>query len=141
MKSRSAKLLTTLAAVVMAGSALAACQSTISNKEDLLSAAGFTPKVASSPAQIKQMATLPPHKFTQLSKNGKTFYVYPDPTVCKCLYVGNQQSFESYQQMAFQQHLANEQTMAAMINQQVVEDEQWDWGPWGGPWGGAWGYW
>ena len=53
-----------------------------------------------------------------------------DPIVCKCLYAGNQTAYQNYRQMVFQQNLANEQQVTAMINQEA----SWDWGMWG--WGG-----
>ncbi|SHO63649.1 hypothetical protein SAMN02745172_01517 [Pseudoxanthobacter soli DSM 19599] len=132
MKFLPKKVAATVAAVFLGGALLAACQSTVVNKEDMLAAAGFTPRPANTPERLKALTSLPAHKFSQINKNGTTTYVYPDPTVCNCLYVGNQSDFQSYQQMMYQQHLANEQTMAAMINQDIMWDNTWDWGPWGG---------
>ena len=56
------------------------------------------------------------------------FYVYPDPTVCVCLYVGNQAAYGTYRSNVFQKNLADEQQMTADINSM----NDWDWGPWGG---------
>ena len=55
-------------------------------------------------------------------------YVYADPLVCACLYVGDQAAFGRYRQEVFQRQLANEQSMTAQMNQAA-----WDYGPWGGP--------
>lgn len=129
------KSLPTLAAVLAAGLTLAGCVSAVENKEDMLSAAGFVPKPATTPAQVASLKSLPPHKFSMQTKNGKTIYIYPDPTVCNCLYVGSQSDFQQYQQMMYKQHLANEQEMAAMINEDIVDDN-YNWGVWGPPWWG-----
>ena len=64
----------------------------------------------------------------KLSPDGRVFYVYPDPTVCVCLYVGDQNAYATYRKNVFQQNLADEQAMTA----QTMEMNDWDWGPWGG---------
>ena len=76
--------------------AVAACQSpqqVIGNKEDMMAAAGFKFVPANTPARQASFKNLPPHKFSREIKNGQVFYVYPDPTVCVCLYVGNQAAY------------------------------------------------
>jgi hypothetical protein len=111
--------------------AVAACQNpqqVIGNKEDMMAAAGFKFVPANTPARQNSFKNLPPHKFSREIKNGQVFYVYPDPTVCVCLYVGSQQAYAKYQANVFQKNLADEQQMTANINSM----NDWDWGPWGG---------
>src|SRR3990167_4536944 len=111
--------------------AVAACQTTqqsIGNKEDMMAAAGFKFVPANTPARQASFKNLPPHKFSREIKNGQVFYVYPDPTLCVCLYVGNQSAYARYQGNVFQKNLADEQQMTANINSM----NDWDWGPWGG---------
>ena len=60
--------------------------------------------------------------------DGRVFYVYPDPTVCVCLYVGDQNAYATYRKNVFEQNLADEQAMTA----QTMAMNDWDWGPWGG---------
>ena len=111
--------------------AVAACQNpqqVIGNKEDMMAAAGFKFVPANTPARQASFKNLPPHKFSREIKNGQVFYVYPDPTVCVCLYVGSQQAYAKYQGNVFQKNLADEQQMTANINSM----NDWDWGPWGG---------
>ena len=79
--------------------AVAACQTTqqtIGNKEDMMAAAGFKFVPANTPARQASFKNLPPHKFSREIKNGQVFYVYPDPTVCVCLYVGSQAAYARY---------------------------------------------
>src|SRR5258705_152552 len=109
--------------------AVAACQTTqqsIGNKEDMMSAAGFKFVPANTAQRQASFKTLPPHKFSREVKNGQVFFVYPDPTVCVCLYVGNQAAYGRYQANVFQKNLADEQQMTANINSM----NDWDWGPW-----------
>ena len=54
-------------------------------------------------------------------------YVYADPLVCRCLYVGSQQAYGQYRQNAQQQKLADEQATTA----QMYSDPSWSWGAWG----------
>ena len=128
---------TTLAALALCVG-LAACQSPqqkIAGKEDNLTAAGFKFVPANTPERQAKFKLLPPHKFSRQIKDGRVFYVYPDPTVCVCLYVGDQQAYARYRNNVFQQNLADEQAMTA--NEMAMND--WDWGPWGG-WPGGWYY-
>jgi len=97
-----------------------------------LSASGFKVIPANTPARQSALATLPPHQFIREIKNGQVRYAYADPTICGCLYVGDQAAFGTYRQNVFNKNIANEQLMAA--NDYAMAS--WDWGPWGGPWGG-----
>jgi hypothetical protein len=99
------------------------------NKEQLLAAAGFHERPADTPDKIKQLESLPDHKLLRREQNGKLYYVYADATACKCLYVGDETNYDDFQKLAVQQQIAEEETMAAQINQEYAMD----WGAWG-PW-------
>jgi hypothetical protein len=103
-------------------------QQQVAQKEDLLAGAGFQVRVADSPQRIAALKSLPPNKFVTRVKNGRPIYQYADPLVCKCIYFGTQQNWDAYRQEVFQQRLANEAQMTAIMN-----EESWDWGPWGWP--------
>jgi hypothetical protein len=105
---------------------LSACNQ-VQNKEDLLAAAGFTVVPANTPQRQASLASLPPHKFAQQVRNNAVLYIYADPTICDCLYVGNQAAYDRYRQDVFAKNLANEQQMTAQINEM-------NWGPWGPGW-------
>ncbi|MBS7552199.1 hypothetical protein KHC23_00810 [Ancylobacter dichloromethanicus] len=118
-----------IAALTLIGVTTAACVTATQQKENMLSAAGFQIRLADTPAKIASLQSLPPHKFTVQNQNGQPVFLYADPTVCGCIYYGTQDNFAAYQQMVFQQQLASEQQMTAMMNQQMA----FDYGPWGGP--------
>jgi hypothetical protein len=103
-------------------------QQQVSQKEDLLAAAGFQVRVADTPQRLAAMRGLPPNKFVTRVVNGSPIYQYADPLVCKCVYFGTQQNWDAYRQEMFAQRIANENQMTAIMNQ-----EAWDWGPWGWP--------
>src|SRR5690606_6711088 len=121
------------AAVLMAV-VLAGCQSPseiVANKEDMLAAAGFVPKPATTPAQLASLKKLPANKIVQQVSNDQVVYLYADPMVCQCVYSGSSAAYGQYRQMMFQQNLADEQQMTASM----MQEDAFDFGPWGGFWG------
>jgi len=57
----------------------------------------------------------------------RVYYVYADPVVCGCLYVGTQQAYNQYKANELAQHLADEQLLTA----QTYSDSVWSWEAWG----------
>ena len=78
---------------------------------------------------------LPPHHFVQRVHGDNIIYVYADPLVCDCLYVGSQEAYGKYKQYVQQKKLADEQAMTP----QTYSDPAWSWGAWGGRWGSGFG--
>ena len=121
-----------LLAVALGVFAVSACetqQDRISSREDLLSAAGFIIKPANTPERQAMLKRLPPNQFVQRVSGNDVHYVYADPVVCGCLYIGTQQDFAQYvsnQQLDFEQ--------AQRIAYLNYYDAAWNWDAWG-PWG------
>ncbi|MCQ9155308.1 hypothetical protein [Acidomonas methanolica] len=118
---------------VVALAALAGCESTralVTEKEDHLAAAGFVVQLANTPQRAAMLSRLPAHHFLRRVHGNDLHYVYADPTVCDCLYVGTQAAYDRYRQYQQQHALANEEQMTASDYQ----DASWNWGMWG-PWG------
>ncbi len=115
-----------------------ACQTTppdVGAYEDSLAAAGFEKKIADTPERQAMLRRLPIDQFVIRQFGGTLHYVYADPLVCGCLYLGTEQAFQQYlhnQQMA---NLASQEQMVA----QMYEDQAWSWGAWG-PWGPGMGF-
>jgi hypothetical protein len=103
-----------------------ACAST-KQTENMLSAAGFKMMPATTPEQKAHLTTLPAHKVTMVTREGKTYFVFPDAKQ-QVLYVGQQAQYDAYQKLRLQKQMAEEQAEAAS----AVEPA---WGVWGG-WGG-----
>lgn len=76
--------------------AAAACQPNAKFREDMLASAGFRQIRPTTPAQQASLRSLPPHKLVLTTRKGKTLWTYSDPTVCGCLYVGNQAAHDAY---------------------------------------------
>ena len=119
-----------LLAVLPSAALLSGCatpQQKVTEREDLLTAAGFVPRPANTPERQAMLRTLPPNRFTQRTRGDSFTYIYPDPLVCGCVYFGDQAAYGRYRQDVLQRRLANDQLLAAQMNQ----DAAWDWDPWG----------
>ena len=98
--------------------------------EQVLVAAGFQMKPADTPAKLAHLQTLTPRKVVRHTRDGQVHYVYADPETCTCLYVGDEQRYQKYQELSLQKQIADEQMSAAQTNW----DASINWGAWG-PWG------
>ena len=95
--------------------------------EQVLAAAGFQVKPADTPEKLAHLQTLTPRKVVRYSRDGQPQYVYADPETCKCLYVGDEQRYQKYQELSLQKQIADEQRSAAETNW----DASINWGAWG----------
>ena len=106
------------------------CNST-SNKESMLSAAGFRTVPADTPERQAHLQSLPPDKITPIQRDGTVYYTFPDPKR-NVLFVGQEPQYQEYQRLSIDQQMANEQMMTAQVNQ---SDTGWAvWGPFGWGW-------
>jgi hypothetical protein len=102
------------------------------SKEDVLTASGFKVVSANTPERQAAMARLPPHKIVRQVRGDKTVYVYADPTVCGCLYVGKQTAYNAYRTRVAEKQITEEQDLSAM--------NKWDWSPWAFGYPSGWPY-
>jgi hypothetical protein len=108
---------------------LASCAGVTSgNTTALLSAAGFRAMTPQTPQQQQIYAALPPYKVERATVKGKgVFYVYKDEKA-GIAYVGREQQYQRYQQLAVQQQIARDYYMAAEMDRAAA----WQWyGAWG----------
>jgi hypothetical protein len=115
----------TVLSIVLAGCA-AMKKSEATDTEQLLAAAGFKMKLADTPERLAHLKTLAQLKVVPHDRNGKMYYVYADAAYCQCLYAGNQEAYQRYENLAVKQNIAQMNEAASM-----------DWGMWG-PWGPGW---
>ena len=123
------KRLLMLGWVLSFGLFLAGCATkpSITKTENLLAAAGFRVQYADTAQKLANLEKLPPHKLVGRTKDGKVVYVYADPEVCKCVYFGNENAYQNYRRMIFEQNVAEEQRLTADIDETVnVEWPVWD---------------
>jgi hypothetical protein len=100
--------------------------------EDLLLAAGFKQIFPTTPKLKARLQAMPQKQIFMASRGPKLFYVYADAAGCGCLYAGNQQQYQAYQNLAAQYKMVAMQAQAAAMNEAAAMD----WGEWGeaGPW-------
>ena len=118
-----------LLAVSASALALASCAEMGSgNTTSLLSAAGFRARTPQTPQQQQIYASLPPYQVERAHVKGKgVFYVYKDEKA-GVAYIGREQDYQRYQQLAVQQQIAQDQIAAAEMERAAA----WQWyGAWG----------
>jgi hypothetical protein len=114
----------------------AGCATDLQEKENLTAAAGFKVIKPSGPDQQAMLAKLPPGKVTQVTHQGKPYYVLPDAKNNQA-WVGGPKQYQAYQQLRTQQQISNENLMAAQSYQMQTMNVGM-WGGWGVGWGPGW---
>lgn len=82
------------AAGVAAGSAFAQLAADMKLED-----AGFVMRKADTAEKLLHIKRVPPRQFVSRVKNGQTYYVYADPELCQCVFIGNAIAFEAYRDM------------------------------------------
>jgi hypothetical protein len=98
---------------------------TTKGTEQLLAAAGFEMKLADTPEKLANLNTLTPRRtLIPQERDNRLYYVYADPDLCKCLYVGTAMQYAQ----ALQKSYASDQSLAVgdQLNALVWEL----WAPW-----------
>src|SRR5207247_11370413 len=62
--------------------------------EQMLTAAGFQMKVADTPEKAADLRTFPTRKMTVQRRGAASYYIYADPDVCHCVYVGTAAQYQ-----------------------------------------------
>jgi len=106
------RLITVLLMLALAGCAMFRNQKTV-EIEKLLAASGFKMRLADTPSKLDQLKQLPQHKLVAQDLDGKMMYVYADASNCKCAYVGDENAYKHFQNLALQRQIAEEDRRAA----------------------------
>ena len=124
MSLRSLAVLIALAAV--------GCAPSVVSTENALAQAGFRMTPADTPQRMAALTALQPHKFSMQLRNAKAVWVYADPTICHCLYLGDQIAYDTYlaRLRAKQDAEYADIVRRANANNALPYPFQWeDWGP------------
>ena len=87
--------LVTLLAFALFGTSAVAQEASDMDLEDT----GFVMRPAQTPQQLERLKLLPPHIFIARTKNGQRYFLYVDPDLCKCVFVGNALAMANYQSL------------------------------------------
>jgi hypothetical protein len=131
------RLFTPLLAIPVLALGLLACapkpgQENI-DKEDKLAAAGFKKRSIKTETQLADFRNIPAHMIRPATYKGKAVYVYADPTICGCLYMGSTTAYNTYIRGAMARSMRQEY-------KSETTDSGYLPGPWmldGGPWDDA----
>src|SRR5262249_17140825 len=104
------------------------------NEQNMLIAAGFKTITPRDAAQQQKLQALPPGQLAQITRNGQTFYIFPDAANNGASVGGPEQSqpLENYR---LSQHLAAEQ----LATSPAYADPSLGWDTWNG-WPGTYGH-
>jgi hypothetical protein len=98
------------------------------NTTSLLSAAGFRTRTPQTPKQQQIYAALPPYQVERATVNGHVFYVYKDEKA-GVAYIGREQEYQNYQQLAIQQQIAQNYYTAVAMDRAAAYGWYGAWGP------------
>ena len=93
-----------LSFLVLAGIMLITCAST--PKEDpfetekLLVAGGFQYKIADTPELQSRLNNLPQHQLIPYQHEGRVIYLYADQENCNCVFIGEEENYQKYLEIA-----------------------------------------
>ena len=79
----------------------------------LLAASGFKMRLADSESKLAQLKELPQRKLVAQNWGGKVRYVYADASICKCAYVGDEKAYKTFQDLALERQISDEDRRAA----------------------------
>ena len=97
------------------------------NTEEVLYKAGFHMKPADTPEKLAHLKTLPQRKIVSHIRKGIPRYFYADADVCKCLYLGDRDAFQSFQHILLEKEVAEHEYVAG--GDFVYVEVDWDvWG-------------
>ena len=91
--TRKVTLALALGAAVLACGALA--QTFL--RDRLLEQSGFIKRPADTPQKLARLKLLPPLKFIRRTKSWGRYYLFADPKLCVCVFVGGQQALDNFQ--------------------------------------------
>jgi hypothetical protein len=59
---------------------------------------GFVMRAATTP-QLERLRLLPPRQFVARTAGGRRYYLYADPDLCKCVFLGNEAAMQGYRDL------------------------------------------
>ena len=104
------------------------------SEQNMLIAAGFKAITPKTTAQQQKLQSLPPGQLAQITKNGQTFYVFPDAANNRA-FVGGADQYQALVNYRLSQHLAAEQ----LATSPAYADPSLGWDTWNG-WPGTYGH-
>ena len=106
------KILSLILMLALAGCAMNRNQNAVEMGR-LLAASGFKMKLADTESKLAQLKELPQRKLVARNWDGKLTYFYADASNCKCAYIGDEEAYKHFQNLAHQKQIAEDRRRAA----------------------------
>ena len=106
------QLITVFLILALAGCAIYRNSKAVEMKK-LLTASGFNMRVADTKSKLTQLKELPQRKLVARNWGGKVRYIYADAKICRCAYIGDEASYNRFQELALQRQIAEKDRLAA----------------------------
>ena len=100
------------------------------NKENMLVAAGFKKRSIKTEAQLADFRNIPAHLIRPTSYKGRKVYVYADPDICGCLYMGGPTAYNTYISGAMARNMRQEYKSETTDDGYYPGPAMLDGGPW-----------
>lgn len=128
--TRLAAIVLVTAAVVASGCAHSREMRRSAEIRQLLSAAGFTTKLADTPEKMEKLRAMEQRQILAHSLDGGVYYTYADAEGCGCLMAGDEKAYQEFNRLAVERQIAKDYRLAAEARERSMD---WAfWGPW--PW-------
>ena len=121
-------------AVVVAGCQAAPKRQTIEMKS-LLADSGFLLQHADTPEELDNLKSLEQLKLIRHERHGRVRYTYADAEGCKCMYVGNEETYRAFQTLVRQRLPSGRRPSTAQRNNDNGPMQTWGLrNNWDDPW-------
>jgi hypothetical protein len=103
--------------------------------KSLLADSGFLLQYADTPEELDNLKSLPQLKLIRHERYGRVRYTYADAEGCKCMYVGNEETYQQFQKLVRERLPSDRRRGAAQRKGDDAPLRQWglsnDWeDPW-----------
>jgi len=88
--------------------------------EQTLTAAGFRTLPADTPEKMARLESIPPRSLRAVRRDGKPYYVFPDPAGCRCAYVGDEAAYRRLDALNAEHEVADSERAMQRVDSNAV---------------------
>ena len=103
------------------------------DRELYLTSAGFKKMLADTEEKLGHLKKMPQRDIFNIEKEGTLYYVWADQKSCNCIYYGDENAYESYQQILLILKLDRDDAASAALDRAGLRGGWGMWGTWRGP--------
>jgi hypothetical protein len=103
------------------------------DREKYLISSGFKKILADTDEKLDHLKKMPQHEIFNLEKEGTLYYVWADQKSCNCIYYGDEDAYETYQQILLTLKLRKDDAASAALERAGPRGNWGMWGSWRGP--------